>query len=287
MKPLLIAVLLIPMYSFGQIKFRNYKAGELFTYQLTTEVYRNDKFASKSVSVSEHQVVKAGNLFSEQVKWLHKTSYNSKDTVLLDNIARTIEPYNISLSPQGKVLLPRLTVPELTGDITDLNTFYVAVAPALNAQKLSSGNPTLINEQLRQGNFADSIEVLTGTDCLQVTQNLVSTNKKYSVVETRFSSPPGFCLTPLIDTVAGKLFDQYNNIQFIRKSEGDKVNLFWGVESFTIVSTLDNTNGQIVEATMTNLLNLRMRYNCSRDLKTYVVEMPMTIKRVVKLELVK
>lgn len=283
-----IILCLIPVYSFGQvIKFRDYKKGETFKYRLTTEVSRNGKFASKSVSISQHSVSKNDGLFSEEICWLHKTSFNGKDTIHLDSIAKKINPYLVSLSPKGKVLLPKLKVPEMTGDITDLNTFYVAIAPALNAQQLSADKPEFTNETLRQGHFADSIEVLEGTDCLQVTQRLVSTNKEYSVVETKFTSPPTFCLTPLLDTVGRKIFDQYNNIQFVRKSEGDKVNVFWGVESFTMVSKINNKNGQIIEATMENVLNLRLRYNSSRDYKTYAIEMPMVIKRMLKLELIK
>lgn len=288
MKPLLVVFYFIPFFSFGQIiKFRDYKKGENFKYRLTTEVYRNGKFSSQNVSISKHSVVKQGTLFSEELSWLQKNSVTAKDTVYLDSIAQKVQPYKVSLSPKGKVLLPKLTVPEMTGDITDLNTFYVAIAPALNAQKLTSDKPVFTNQKLRQGNFADSVEVLQGTDCLQVTQNLISINNQYSVVETNFTSPPSFCLTPLLDTITKKSFDQYNNIQFVRKSEGDKVNLFWGVESFTIISKINNANGQIIEASMTNILNLRMRYNSSRDFKTYAAEMPMTIKRILKLELIK
>ena len=254
-------------------------------YKLTCEVYRNDKFASKTVSVSQHTVVKDTDFLSEEINWPSKISYTIKDTVRMDAIAQKIEPYKISLSSRGKVLLPKLTIPEMSGEITDLNTFYVAIAPALDAQKLSAKNKMFTSDKLRQGNFADSVEVLYGMDCLQVSQKLISTNKNYTVVETVFSPPPSLCLNPLLDTIHKKLFNEFNNIQFIRKSEGDKVNLFWGVETFTITSKLSNENGQIIEASMKNVLNLKMRYNCSRDLKECLAEMPVTIKRVLKLEL--
>lgn len=277
----------MPFQSDGQVvKFRDYKQGQIFKYRLTTEVYRNDKFASKSVSVCQHTVVKEREIFSEELRWLQKTTFTAKDTLVLDNTAQQIPSYRISLSVKGKVLLPKLTVPEMTGDITDLNTFYVAIAPALNAHKLTKQMPVFINDKLRQGNFADSVEVLYGTDCLHITQKFISSDKEYSIVETNFIPPSSFCLAPLIDTVGKKSFEQFNNIQFIRKSDGEKVNLFWGTESFKIVSKMNNKNGQIVEASMVNTLNLRMRYNSSPDLKTYAVEMPVTIKRIVKLELV-
>jgi hypothetical protein len=288
MRPILLFIFVVPFFSFSQaVKFRQYKEGETFKYKLTSEVYRNDKFASKTVSVSQHTVVKTYDFLSEEIKWLHKISYTAKDTVYMDSVAQKVKPYTISLSPKGEVSLPKLAVPEMVGDITDLNTFYVAVAPALNAQKLSSKNPVFTSDKLRQGNFADSVEVLYGTDCLQATQKLISTDKQFTVIETTFTPPPSFCLKPLLDTVEKKTFDQFNNIEFVRKSEGGKVNLFWGVETFTIISKISNDDGQIVEASMNNLLTLRMRYNASPDLNAYAIEMPVTIRRILKLELLK
>ncbi|MCX6319534.1 MAG: hypothetical protein NTW29_19815 [Bacteroidetes bacterium] len=287
MKLIFVILCFLSVTTYGQtIRFRDYKKGEQFTYRLTTDVYRNDKFTSQSVSVSHHVVVKTGRFFSEKVNWLNKMIISGKDTVRLDSIAQQIEPYNISLSPKGKVLLPKLTVPAMTGEITDLNTFYVAIAPALNAQQLTAQTPVFMNEKLRKGNFADSIEVLYGTDCLQVTQKLIERNKEYVVVETDFSPPPSLCITPLMDTVGKKTFEKFNNIQFIREGDGNKVNVFWGVESFKITTKVNNTTGQILEATMTNLLNLRMRYGSSSDMKTYTVEITVTIKMVLKIELV-
>jgi len=287
MRPLLIIILLLPSVSYAQPAFRKYKPGEVYRYRLTSEVYRNDKFSAKTVSVSEHKVVKDTSVFSEEIRWLSKLSFTAKDTVNLDTTARKIKPYKISLSPKAKVLLPKLTVPEMVGDITDLNTFFVAVAPALNMQKLSATNSVITNTEMRKGNFADSIVILYGTDCIQVTQSLISSTKKYSVVKTDFDPPASFCLVPLLDTVAVKVFEFPNNFQMIQKGGGDKVNFFWGVESFTITTKVDNNTGQILEAAMTNTLHLRMRYNSSADLRSYAVEMPINISRKLKLELIK
>ncbi len=71
----------------------------------------------------------------------------------------------------------------------------------------------------------------------------------------------------------------------IRAGANGKVNLFWGVEQFTISAKIDNKTGQITEAEMINLLTLRMRYNATPDLKSYDAELPVTIRRVVRLEL--
>jgi len=275
----------VPGYS--QFPVRKYIAGETYKYKLTTETWQNDKYTGKAVSISEHHVVNDGASFAEEIKWLNKTSYDASDTVRVINIARMVPAYRISLAPDGKVLLPKLFIPEMVGEITDLNTFFVAVSPALNAQKLSAENRDFKNAGVQQGHFADSITILFGTDCIQVSQHLLGFNKKYTSVRTDFTPPDSFCLSPLLDTVAKKLYDKPNNFQMIRQGTGDKVNFFWGVESFTITSNLGNKTGAIMEATMENILTLQMRFNASSDLKTYAVQMPVKIKRVVKLELLK
>jgi hypothetical protein len=287
MNKLLILTFLIPVTCFSQIKFRKYKPGEVFRYRLTSEVYRNDKFAGKTISIAQQKVVQDTGYLSEEVSWLSKMSFTPKDSINLDSIARSVKPYRISLSPKGKVLLPKLTIPQMVGDITDLNTFFVAVAPALNIQKLTTANPVIKNAEPRHGNFADSIVILYGTDCIEVTQSLLKTTKKYSTVKTDFTPPLSSCISSLLDTISIKIFDYPNNFQMIQKGTGDKVNLFWGIESFTITTKIDNKSGQILEATMTNTLNLKMRYNSSQDLKNYAVEMPITINRNLKLELLK
>jgi hypothetical protein len=282
-----IIVILSPVLVCSQISNRKYKPGDTYKYKLTTDVYRNDTYSGKTVSISEHHVVNDGGLLAEEIKWVSKTSYNGADTVHLDKVAKKVPPYRISLSPAGKVLLPKLSNPEMIGEITDLNTFFVAIAPALNAQKLSAKNRDFKNPELQHGNFADSITILYGTDCIQVSQHLLGTDKKYTTIRTDFTPPDSFCLSPLLDTVTKKSYDHPNNFQMIQPGSGGKVNFFWGVESFIITSKLDNKTGAIQEATMENILTLQMRYNASQDLKTYAVQMPVKIKRVLKLELLK
>jgi len=288
MKVLWILFILIPVISYSQaVSFRKYKPGEVFKYRLTTEVYRNNEFTTRMSAVSEHSVVKDKDSLYEEIRWRQKTTYSLKDTIQLDSIAQSVSPYRISLSRGGKVLLPALNSPEMTGEITDLNTFYVAIMPALNAQRLSSKNVSFTNAELRKGDFGNNKEIIYGIDCLEVTQKLISSNKQFAVVETEFKPPSSLCITPLIDTIAKKTFSQYNNIEFARKGDDNKINLFWGIESFIITSKINNLTGEIMEASMINLLTLKMRYNTSPDYKTWAMEIPTTIKRVLKLELVK
>jgi hypothetical protein len=286
--PFLVAVaMLSPGFCLSQIPVRKYKSGETYKYKLTTEAYRNDQYSGKTVSVSEHHVVNEGGLLSEEIKWLSKISYNGKDSVLLDSVAQRVTSYKISLSPTGKVLLPKLSIPEMVGEITDLNTFLVAIAPALNAHKLSDKNRNFKNPELQQGKFADSNTILYGTDCIQSSQHLITADKRFTTIRTDFTPPDSFCLSPLLDTVAKKTYDHSNNFQMIQRGAGDKVNFLWGIESFIITTKLDNKTGAILEASMENILTLRMRYNSSLDLKTYAIEMPVKIRRVLKLELLK
>lgn len=286
-KALLLFSILFPTIAFAQIATRKYKTGDTYKYRLTTEAWRNDKYAGKTISIAEHHVVTDGKSLAEEIKWVSKINYNEKDTVRLDSIARQVAPYRISLSPHGHVLLPKLSVSEMVGEVTDLNTFFVAVAPSSNAHKVSAKDPVFKNAEPRQGNFADSIFILYGTDCIEVSQHFIAADKKFTTIRTDFTPPASFCLTPLLDTVAKKMYDRPNNFQMIQKGTADKVNFFWGVESFTITSNIDNKTGAITEASMENTLTLQMRYNVSKDLQSYAVQMPFTIKRKLKLELVK
>jgi hypothetical protein len=282
-----LAVTVLPAIAFSQIPVRKYKAGDTYKYKLTTEHWRNDAYNGKTVSIAEHHIVNDSGSLAEEIKWISKTSYNQTASVSLDSFAKSVAPYRISLLPNGKVLLPKLTVSEMVGEVTDLNTFFVAVAPASNANKVSAKNPVYINREPRQGNFADSIFILYGTDCIEMSQYFIRADKQSTTIRTDFLPPASFCLTPLLDTVAKRIYDQPNNFQMIQRGTGDKVNFFWGVESFTITSRVDNKTGAISEASMENILNLQMRYNASKDLQSYVVQMPVKIKRILKLELIR
>lgn len=282
-----LIVTLLPAIAFSQIAARKYKAGDTYKYKLTTEHWRNDVYTGKTVSIAEHKIVNDAGTMEEEIKWIRKISYNGTDSASLDSFAKRVAPYRISLLPNGKVLLPKLTVVEMVGEVTDLNTFFVAVAPASNAYKVSAKNPVYINREPRQGNFADSIFILYGTDCIEMSQHFISADKQSTTIRTNFLPPVSFCLSPLLDTVAKKIYDQPNNFQMIQRGEDDKVNFFWGVETFTITSRVDNRTGAIIEAGMENILNLQMRYNATKDLQSYAVQMPVKIKRVLKLELIK
>jgi len=267
------------------IKYRHYKKGEHFHYRLTTETFRNNLPDSKTISVSYHTIVEDSTSLVEEIKWISKKVY-AKDTLQLDSIAQKVPPYKISLLPGGQWKIPPLSIPEMTGEITDLNTFYAAISPALHSQRLG---PTLLSfsDTTVKGNFADGQQIIAGEDFINVKQRLLNKEKNITTIETSFFPPSFAGITPYIDTIGKQSFDVPNNFQMIRRGAGDKVNLLWGVEEFTITSTLDNHSGILLKADMINVLNLRMRYNSTADLKSYDAEIPVTIKRVLHLELIR
>jgi len=287
MKLLLWLACLIPGMGLSQsIKFRKYKKGQVFRYQLTTESFRNNQPDARSIAVSKHTVVEDSGSFAEEIKWESKTVYSGNDILRLDSLTQKIPLYKISLAPGGQLRIPPLTVPEMTGEITDLNTFYLAISPPLHSHLLGP-NRLSFRDTILKGNFADGKQILSGEDCIQVTQKLVIRDKAITIIQTSFDPPAQMGIIPLVDTIGKQSFYWPNNFQMVRNAGGDKVNLIWGVEEFDITSTLDNSTGQLLKAEMINLLNLRMRYNCSQDLKTYEAEIPLQIRRVLHLILLK
>lgn len=283
---LYFVIFLVPVLSLAQkIPQRIYKNGESYKYLLTTENFNNNQFKDKTIAVSFHIVTQDSGYYGETISWLSKTLINPKDTVQLDSIAKTVAPYRISLDPKGAVPLPALIVPAMTGEITDLNTFFVAVSPKMHIGKLSNAHPFYQDTSLLHGNFADGKEIIKGEDRILISQRLIGQTKKETIIESSFLPPKTMSLAPFIDTIATSFSERPNNFQMIRKGDNGKVNLLWGVEEFIITTTLDNRTGKIKEARMTNTLTLRMRYNCSPDLATYAAEFPLLISRELHLAL--
>ena len=250
---------------------------------MVTETFRDSLPDARIVAVSQHRIVNDGKQPAEEVTWKSKTVYSKKDTLNFDSFAQQVPPYRISLMAGGSLDIPPLTIPEMTGEITDLNTFYVAASAKMHMQNLSK-KLTYFKDSVLYGKFADSVQILTGEDKIQVSQKLIRQDKKTSTVETSFLPPDELGITPLLDTIRRRTFDHPNNFQMVRKAAVDKVNLIWGVEQFVITSEIENATGKIIKATMVNTLNLRMRFNATTDLKLYQGEIPLTIKRIITIQ---
>src|SRR5258706_5752696 len=161
MKRLLWLACMVPGLGFSQmIKFRKYKKGEHFRYQLTTESAKNDQPDAKTISVSSHTIIEDSSGFlAERIKWISKKSITENDTLELDSVAKRVPAYLLSLLPGRPLKIPPLTIPEMTGEITDLNTFYAAVSPALHIQRLGP-NHLSFRDSVLKGSFADNKQIL-------------------------------------------------------------------------------------------------------------------------------
>src|SRR5262249_6930218 len=160
----------------------------------------------------EHRVIIDSGHWEEVIRWISKTVYSGNTVSHLDSLAQKVTPYNISLAENGKMQLPPLVIPAMTGEITDLHTFYVAVSPGLHAQQLSRTN-NFFKDSVLHGKFADGKQILDGDDYIQVTQRLVRQDSGTTVIETSFLPPDHPGIKPLLDTIGKKTFDHPNNFQ--------------------------------------------------------------------------
>ncbi|NML21566.1 hypothetical protein HHL16_11815 [Pseudoflavitalea sp. G-6-1-2] len=267
---------------------RKYKGNGNNRYRMTTNVEHNGKWQSTIEAICELIEEDSSGIPSEEVWWATKKVYTPKDTAGSYEDLGNTAVYKISLHPLGKLELPPITQPSLTGEITDFHTFFVAISPKLGIGKLHHAGERYKKPDFVQGNFSNGKDILTGQDCLDVTTTLQELNNKEAVIITSFLPPSSNCLQfilPEMQTpVAG---DTLNNFQMVKPTTGEKVNVFFGNETFIIRSILRKKDGVLVSATMDNRLTLRLKVNCNKDYSNCQTTIPFTIKRTVHLELMK
>lgn len=266
---------------------RRYKQGDSYRYRMTTDVTHNGKWQSTIIAICELKVgTDSANIPYDEVRWISKKVYTAKDT--LDHTAglANTSPYRISLHPNGKLDIPPIQDAGMTGEITDFNTFFVAISPKLGIGALHKPGDLFKKPEQVKGNFANGKDILKGEDCLAVTNTLLKQDKRYAFIKTDFQPPSTACLdyytSDMKQPVAA---DTINNFQMVRYSSANKVNLFYGKEVFVINSTIDTKDGKLKEASMTNTLRLQLRLNCNTDYSECQNSFPFTIYRTIRLEL--
>ena len=266
--------------------WRIYKAGEILRYRLTTNVEHNGKWQSVIVAECELTTKDSAGIPYEEVRWLSKKVYTAKDTTDHQQEIDATPAYRISLSPKGRLDLPPIKEAGMTGEITDFNTFYVAISPKLGIAHLHTPQDSFKKPDYVQGNFANGKDILLGQDCLEVTNQFKTVIGNEAILLTSFLPPASACLKYLTadmqTPVAG---DTINNFQMVRKSAGDKVNVFFGKEVFLITSHLRTGKNVLTKATMDNTLTLRLKLNCNADYSACQTTIPFTIRRTVELQL--
>lgn len=266
---------------------RRYVPGEEYYYRLTSVERHNGGERTVMQGVSRHTIVEREGVPGEDVRWERLNVVSGREGLMLDSLARSITPYFISRARDGSVELPPLNISEMVGPITDLNTFFVSVHPSEGIAHLASVGDIHEDSSVVQGDFTDSVMVLLGNDCLNVSYELLRITGDTAVYRITYAPPRTSCLPMLRGDMSAAVVDSVpNNFQMIRDAGEGKVTLMWGVEEFIVTASVDRSNGMILRADMDNRLRLRLRINCSPDLNSWQWEMPFTIERDVTLELV-
>jgi len=268
---------------------RKYKNGEKYRYEMTTEYYQNREWKSRAVAVCELTVkTDSAGIPYESVQWLSQKNITAKDTTDESSMVLRVKPYRISLHPKGPLELPVITEPGMTGTITDFHTFYVAIHHKTGIGRLRKKGDAYQLPTPVKGNFGNGRTILKGEDCIAISGRLMDVNATQALVQTDFLPPQQSCLDyylPAFDQpVSG---DTLNNIQMIMAAGNGKVNLQYGKERFDIISRINITDGMLLEANMTNELQLRLKVNCNDSLQDCQAELPWQIYRTIRLKLLR
>lgn len=266
---------------------RKYKMGETYRYQLTTNVRHNEKWVSTNISICELKVVPDSNgIPYDEIRWLSSKEFTIKDTIDNTKEALSVRPYRISLDPRGRLLIPAIDIPSMTGSITDFNTFFVAVGPQLGATKLQKTGDSLEKGEPVKGNFSNGKNILQGEDCLLVSVKMTEETTKNVLLKTSFLPPSHPCLSYITpDMLTPVVGDTLNNFQMVMPAGNGQYNVQYGREYFYINSRIRKSDGKIEEAGMSNTLHLKVRIHCGADYKACQMEVPFVIERTLKLEL--
>lgn len=267
---------------------RKYKTGDAYRYRMTTEVTHNGKWQSTIIAVCELKVATENNIPYDEVKWVSKKVITAKDTTDFPKEIQNTAPYRISLHPKGKLDIPPIDEPGMVGEITDFNTFFVAISPKMGIDSLHIPGYIFRKPESLQGNFANGKDILKGDDCLQVSSHYAGKEKNDVSIITDFIPPSTPCLRFLSPEMAAPVSgDSLNNFQMVRAGAGGKVNLFSGREKFRINSVVESKEGKLVRASMINQLTLKLKLNCDADYTNCQHTMPYNIERKITLELLR
>jgi hypothetical protein len=266
---------------------RKYKPGESYRYRLSTEVVHNGQWQASIIAVCELKVATdEKGIPYDEIRWISKKVITAKDSIDQSEKARNVKYYRISLHKKGDVLLPPIDIADMTGEITDLNTFFVAISPKLIGTSFTKQGDSIIQKENVIGNFSNGKDILEGRDCLAVRTVLTANEDKHVQTTSYFLPPTDSCLqyyTRDLQTPVSP--DTINNFQMVRPAGNDRFNVLYGNEQFIIKSTVSKKDGKLLKATMVNRLNLKIKVFCDKQYASCQTTMPYTMLRNLKLEL--
>ena len=266
---------------------RKYQPGDQYRYRLTTNVEQNGKWQSKIIAVCELKVVTdSSRIPYDEVRWISKKVITAKDTTDFTKEAQEVPPYRISLHPKGRLDIPTLSVAGMTGEITDFNTFFVAVSLKLGISNLKGTGDQHTGKEPVKGDFSNGKDILKGNDCLITQVGITAINQQYIELKSSFLPPATNCFDYLTTDLSQPVVaDSSNNFQMVRSSDPGKVNILFGREFFIIDSRIQRKDGKIKQATMDNQLKLKLKFNCDERYENCQATMPFSIVRHLLLEL--
>lgn len=268
---------------------RKYRNGESYRYELTTEYYQNSEWKSRTVAVCELTVqTDSSGIPYESLQWLSQRSITARDTLDESAMALRVKPYRISLHPNGPLELPVITEPGMTGAITDFHTFYVAIHKKTGVDRLQKQGDTYQLPAPVKGNFGNGKTIVKGEDCITISGRLMEVKATEVTIQTDFLPPQQPCLDYYLPAFSRPVSgDTLNNIQMIMVAGAGKLNLQFGKERFDIISRINIADGMLLEADMTNELQLRLKVNCNESLQDCQAELPWHIYRTIRLRLLR
>ena len=262
---------------------RAYRLGSAFSYTLRTDSYNNGKLASETVSESRHEVVDIEGVPYEQISFvsLKETTDPSAGTFQdLSDDARKVPSFLVSLDGRGKIKTPVLDVPSMSGPVTDLVTYYVAMSQKIGASEVHNAGEVHQVAELMKGSWADNVSKPLGDDVLQVSTTLVFLDANEAVFKSVFAPPERSSLSMSLPWMQEPVTDGINNnFQQIQRTAAGEFNIMWGNEGFTIITTVMRDTGIIEKATMRNDLKLRLKIGCDAQYAACQAELPLAISR--------
>jgi hypothetical protein len=266
---------------------RKYKVGEIYRYKLTMEELHDGKFNHINIAICELKVIKDSlGVSYDEVRWVSRKTINAKDTIDATKAALSVKPYIISLDPKGKIDLPIIEIPDMTEPIQDFNTFFVAVSSMVGATKLNNKGDSIINKEPVIADFSNGSYILKGEDCIAFSVKMTDNTQNQVMIHTTFFPPSQSCLSFLTsDMNVPVVPNTINNFQMVMQAGAEKYMVQYGREFFYVNSTIQKSDGKIINATMFNQLNLKLKVNCDKEYKNCQFEMPFSEQRNLILEL--
>ncbi len=260
---------------------RVYTAGETWAYELTTTHRHDGAFEKREVGLSSHEV--RPDATGEVVRWTSLSIEAPEGTITDESAAaQAVPPYEMSLLVDADMALPALTVPEMTGMITDLFTYYVAVSSSLGVTELHAPGDVYTPESPVQGDWSDGAGTPVGQDCIVPSIEFLELDVegKLARFETRFEVPDDpDCFEWIHESWSAPVVEgKANNFQQVLDL-GGALFAMYGVEWFTIRTEVDTTDGRIRSATMENRLDLRTLGGCDDEWQNCGHDAPLVIER--------